>query len=161
SLDSLPAEAWRRIVFVTLDADAPDDTVEQVLAGSRTSVEALRRWFGGSTGQAQRLRRQVRDAVPPLLRGSRALFATAGGVTRRPELVRLAGALETTGSDAEAWRVWCTATGLWAPRHMPGVPPEPPSTPSRTSFWEAPPVPIDARFRVRGPRTARGRVPQV
>ncbi len=35
-------------------------------------------WFGAHSGQAFRLRRQVRDAVTPLLRGSRALPATGG-----------------------------------------------------------------------------------
>ena len=58
--------------------------------GTRTPRRPSDTGSGPSTGQALRLRRQVRDAVTPLLRGSRALLATGGSVTRRAELLRIA-----------------------------------------------------------------------
>lgn len=160
-LGHLGDDDWRAIALEGLDADVAEETVELVVAGHRELAATLARWFGGAEGQAQRLRRQVRDAVTPLLRGSRVLLATGGSVTRRAELLRVAARVEAAGSDAEAWRVWCAATGLWTARHLPGTPPEPRETPSRTSFWDAPPVPVEVTLRRRGVRTARGKPAQV
>jgi hypothetical protein len=84
------------------------------------------------------------------------LLATGGRVTRRAELLRIATAIESASSDEAAWRVWCAATGLWSARHLSGVPAEP-DTPARTSFWEAPTVPVDVTLRKRGTQSVKGR----
>jgi Protein of unknown function (DUF2397)/SbcC/RAD50-like, Walker B motif len=115
---------WRAMALSGVDATAAEETVRAIAQGNRDAADTLSVWFGERTGQALRLRRQVRDAVTPLLRGSRALLATGGRVTRRAELLRLASAIEAAGSDADAWKRWCAATGLWSARHVSGVPDE-------------------------------------
>jgi hypothetical protein len=149
-LRRLSAEAtdadWRAMALTGLDPAATEETVQAIALGNADATEILAVWFGESRGQALRLRRQVRDAVTPLLRGSRALLATGGRVTRRAELLRIASAMESAASDDEAWRVWCAATGLWSARHLPGTPDEPAEAPARTSFWAAPAVPSLSRY---------------
>jgi uncharacterized protein (TIGR02677 family) len=154
-------EDWRAVALAGLDAEAPDDLVAAIVAGHRDLAAMLRGWFRDRDGQSTRLRRQVRDAVTPLLRGSRALLASGGSVTRRAELMRVAAAIEAAGTDGEGWRIWCATTGLWSARHLPGHPREPAEAPSRTSFWQAPPVPIELPLRQKGTRSVRGRAAQV
>lgn len=154
-------EDWRAMALTGLDAAAAEDTVQAITQGNADATQILAVWFGENRGQALRLRRQVRDAVTPLLRGSRALLATGGRVTRRAELLRIASAVESASSDDEAWRVWCAATGLWSARHLTGIPCEPAEAPARTSFWTAPAVPVSLVLRKRGTSSVKGRPGQV
>lgn len=154
--ETASAGDWRAIAMAGVDADAAEDIVQAIVAGHRDALATLDAWFRPHLGQALRLRRQVRDAVTPLLRGSRALLATGGRVTRRAELLSVARAVEAAGSDEDAWRVWCAATGLWSARHLSGVPAEP-EAPAHTSFWAAPAVPIEVVLRQRGANSVRGR----
>ena len=147
---------WRAIALAGVDPDAAEDIVQAITQGHKDAAQTLDAWFRPGSGQAPRLRRQVRDAVTPLLRGSRALLATGGRVTRRAELLRIAAAIESADSDRDAWRVWCAATGLWGARHLSGAPTEP-DAPARTSFWEAPAVPVDVTLRKRGTQSVKGR----
>jgi uncharacterized protein (TIGR02677 family) len=147
---------WRAMALAGLDAGAGEDIVRAVAQVNRDAAATLAAWFQAGTGQALRLRRQVRDAVTPLLRGSRALLATGGQVTRRAELLRIAAAVESAVTEAEAWQAWCAATGLWSARHLSGRPDEP-DLPARTSFWAAPALPIDVTLRKRGSQSVKGR----
>lgn len=154
---NLADEDWRAIALAGVDPGAAEETVQAIMRGHKHTAQTLESWFQYGPGQAQRLRRQVRDAVTPLLRGSRVLLATGGRVTRRAELERIAAAIESAGSDEDAWRVWCAATGLWEARHLAGSPEQEPDIPGRTSFWEAQPVPVDVTLRKRGTQSARCR----
>jgi uncharacterized protein (TIGR02677 family) len=160
-LDAVTDDDWRAIALAGLDTEAADETVRAVVDAHHGTAETLQIWFHGTAGQAQRLRRQVRDAVVPLLRGSRVLLATGGPVTRRAELLRIAAAVEAAPDDAAGWRTWCAAMGLWSARHLPGFPRDPETAPSRTSFWDAPAVPIDLTLRQRGVRSLSGRASQL
>jgi uncharacterized protein (TIGR02677 family) len=151
---------WRAMALTGMDATAAEETVQAVAGGNSDAAQVLAVWFGAQRGQALRLRRQVRDAVTPLLRGSRALLATGGRVTRRAELLRLATALESAPTEADAWDVWCAATGLWGARHLSGIPEEP-EAPARTSFWTAPAVRVEVTLRKRGAQSVKGRPAQV
>lgn len=155
-LMSTTDDDWRAIALASVDADAAEELVQAIMRGHKEAAQTLVTWFEPGSGQALRLRRQVRDAVTPLLRGSRALLATGGRVTRRAELLRIAGAIESAGTDEDAWRVWCATTGLWSARHLSGMPAEP-DAPARTSFWEAPAIPIDVTLRKRGSQSVKGR----
>ena len=152
---------WRAMAMTGLDAATPEETVQAIAEGNADATEILAIWFGESGSQALRLRRQVRDAVTPLLRGSRALLATGGRVTRRAELLRIASAIESAATEEEAWRVWCAATGLWSARHLADIPDEPADTAARTSFWAAPAVPVSVTLRKRGSQSIKGRPAQV
>lgn len=149
-------EDWRAIALAGVDADAAEEIVRAITQGHKDAAQTLDIWFRPGPGQALRLRRQVRDAVTPLIRGSRALMASGGRVTRRAELLRIAGAVESAASDEDAWRVWCAATGLWNARHLSGSPVDP-DAPTRTSFWDAPAVPVDVTLRRRGTQSVKGR----
>jgi hypothetical protein len=59
----------------------------------------------------------MRDAITPLVRGQRRLAAVAGHVSRRSELLALAGRLEAAPDEEAGWAIWCTATGLFSARH--------------------------------------------
>jgi hypothetical protein len=155
-LGQVADEDWRAIALAGVDPDAAEEIVAAITQGHQDAALTLDAWFRPGSGQALRLRRQVRDAVTPLLRGSRALLATGGRVTRRAELLRIATAIESAGSDDAAWQVWCAATGLWSARHLSGTPAEP-DAPARTSFWDAPAVPVDVTLRQRGTQSVKGR----
>jgi uncharacterized protein (TIGR02677 family) len=155
-LGSATDDDWRAIAMAGLDPDAAEEIVQAIVQAHKDAAQTLYTWFSHGQGQALRLRRQVRDAVTPLLRGSRALLATGGQVTRRAELLRIAAAIESAASDGEAWRIWCATTGLWAARHLAGIPAEP-DTPARTSFWDAPAVPVDVKLRKHGSQSTKGR----
>lgn len=150
-------EDWRAIALAGLDPDAAEEIVQAITQGHRDAAQTLDTWFRRGPGQALRLRQQVRDAVTPLLRGSRALLATGGRVTRRAELERIAASIESAGSDEDAWRIWCATTGLWGARHLSGAPETEPDAPARTSFWAAPAVPVDVTLRKRGTQSVKGR----
>ena len=155
-LGQVTSDDWRAIALAGLDPDAAEEIVQAITEGHKHAAQTLGTWFRRDSGQAPRLRRQVRDAVPPLLRGSRALLATGGRVTRRAELLRIAAAVESARSDEDAWEVWCATTGLWGARHLSGAPAEP-DTPARMSFWDAPAVPVDVTLRQRGTQSVKGR----
>jgi uncharacterized protein (TIGR02677 family) len=155
-LGQVADEDWRAIALAGVDPDAAEEIVAAITQGHKDAAQTLDAWFRPGSGQAPQLRRQVRDAVTPLLRGSRALLATGGRVTRRAELLRIAAAIESASSDDAAWQVWCAATGLWSARHLSGRPAEP-DAPTRTSFWDAPAVQIDVTLRQRGTQSVKGR----
>jgi hypothetical protein len=83
------------------------------------------------------------------------LMDTGGAVTRRAELLRLAGAIERADSDVAAWRIWDTAVGVFSARHL--LLPAPAVDGHNVSWTQAEPAPVTARFREHGTRAAVGR----
>ncbi|MGV1007214.1 MAG: DUF2397 domain-containing protein [Dermatophilaceae bacterium] len=151
---------WRAVALQRLPADAPEASVEPVTVEVKAAVTTLDRWFSGPTAQARRLRLQIRDAVAPLVRSHRTLLAVGGAVSRQAELLDLAARLDAAATDEAAWTIWCTATGLFGARHL-GIPAPDVANPAGTSFWDAPPAPIERRLRTSGPRALSGRSPLV
>ncbi len=129
-LASLSIPAWRRIAVHTLGANADEPAIEALVNAHLLTLETLRRWFDGPDCQARKLRRQMRDTIGPLLRGQRTLAAVGGHVSRRAELIDLATRLESTADDDAAWRLWCSSTGLFSARHLPGAGDPPAATPA-------------------------------
>lgn len=156
ALDRLPAETWRSLALARLGADAPTHAVDAAVAELGVVRERLELWFSGTDPQAQRLRRQIRDAVAPVLRSHRTLLAVGGTISRRAELLKLAGALEAASDDADAWRMWAGATGLYSARHLQMAAPAI-ERPALTSIWDAPPVSVSRRLRLQGHRALTGR----
>ena len=60
---------WRAMALSGIDATAAEETVRTIAQGNRDAADTLSVWFGERTGQALRLRRQVRDAVTPCCAG--------------------------------------------------------------------------------------------
>ena len=155
-LTDLPVPVWRRIAVHMLGAKADEPAIEALVGTHRDTLQTLRLWFDGPDCQARRLRRQMRDTIGPLLRGQRTLAAVGGHMSRRAELLELATRLQAATDDDAAWRLWCAATGLFSARHLPGDSNPPAGNSGAVSFWEADPVPIEARLRKQGPRAATG-----
>ncbi|GIJ66697.1 hypothetical protein Voc01_016140 [Virgisporangium ochraceum] len=155
-LAGLPAPVWRRIAVHTLGANADDAAIDSLVETHVNTLSTLRRWFDGPDCQARRLRRQMRDTIGPLLRGQRTIAAVGGHVSRRAELVDLASRLESAPDDDAAWRLWCASTGLFAARHLPGAGNPPAGNAGAVSFWDADPVPVEARLRKQGPKATTG-----
>jgi uncharacterized protein (TIGR02677 family) len=154
----LTESVWRACCRAALE-DADDDQVAIQAERWRGTWSALRAWFEGSEGQARRLRRQLRDLVTPWARNMHIMMDTGGTVTRRAELLRLARAIERAPDDGSAYRLWDTATGLFAARHL-LLPSE--AADDHTCSWaDAPPAPVTARFREHGVRAAVGRRAQL
>jgi uncharacterized protein (TIGR02677 family) len=146
-LDAGPP-AWRPAALHSLGAAATEDQLAALLSDYRTTLTGLLAWFGPGDNRARRLRRQMRDVVVPLVHGQRALAAGRGQLSQRADLLALAGALERAATDDDAWSLWCTATGLFAARHLPHPSPQPPGPAGSVSFWAAEPVPAS---RLAGP----------
>lgn len=149
---------WRACVRGGL-ADQGDEALVAAQAERwQGTWEALRTWFGGTDSQARRLRRQLRDVVTPWARNTHFLMEAGGAVTRRAELIELAQAIEAAESDETAWRMWDTAVGAFAARHL-LLPADSPDDDS-ASWQTAPAAPVTARFREQGHRASVGRGPR-
>jgi uncharacterized protein (TIGR02677 family) len=151
----LEVPIWRACVRASLADDAPDELVAEHGERWAHTWDALGSWFVGPYAQARRLRRQLRDLVAPWARNMYILMDSAGVITRRPELLKLAAAIEQTESDDDAWRIWDTAAGMFSTRHL--LLPAEYADDSSLSWSDAPPAPVTARFRHQGPRAAVGR----
>ena len=153
-------ETWRRLAVHRLPADATDEAIATVAEEIHAALRTLDVWFTGPQSQARRLRRQIRDAVVPLVRSHRTLLAIGGTVSRRAELLDLISRIDRAPTDIDAWDIWCRATGLFAGRHL-GLETEEVANPADTSFWEAHPAPVERRLRTSGPRALSGRSPLI
>lgn len=154
----LTESVWRACCRAASE-DADDDQVAVQAQRWQRTWGALTAWFEGSEGQARRLRRQLRDLVTPWARNMHILMDTGGAVTRRSELLHLARAIERAPDDETACRLWDTATGLFAARHL--LLPSDAADDHTRSWVDAPPAPVTARFREHGVRAAVGRRAQV
>ncbi len=155
-LDTLPADVWRAMALARVQTTAPDEAVDAATAGMQQAVGVLRQWFCGPVPQTQRLRRQMRDAIAPVLRSHRTLLAVGGTVSRKADLVRLAHAVEDAPDAGQAALIWASATSLYAARHL-RVPAPEPDRPAQTSVWDAPPAEVSRRLRLQGQRSLTGR----
>lgn len=155
-LHSISNPTWRAMALARYGSDAAEGSIASTVAEMRAAVAKLETWFGGPNPQAARLRRQIRDAVAPVLRSHRTLLAVGGTVSRKADLLRLASAIESAEDDAAAWRLWCNATGLFSSRHFTTPTPEI-TAGARVSTWDAPPAVISRRLRTQAARSLSGR----
>src|SRR6202012_3603087 len=102
-LDAGPL-AWRPAALHSLGAAVPQDRLSALLDDYRATLTGLLAWFGPGDNAARQLRRQLRDVVVP--RGPWALTAGRGQLSRRTDLLALAGALERSATDDGAWSLW-------------------------------------------------------
>jgi len=151
---ALTEDVWRVCARSAME-DASNEMVHAQAKRLAHTWDALGSWFGGAGGQARRLRRQLRDLVAPWARNMHILMDTGGAITRRAELLRLAGAIEQAPDERTAWRIWDTAVGGFSARHL-LLPPD--SADDHSLPWAgAPAAPVTARFREHGAKAAVGR----
>lgn len=156
-LDPAAAQGWRDVALHALGAEADDDRLAGLVADYRAALSRVLSWFGDGDSQARRLRRQMRDAIAPMIRGQRTLAAVGGHVSRRADLLALAGAVERSADDAAAWRLWASATGLFSARHLALASPQPGGPGGAVSLWDAAPAHVEQRLRRQGVRGQAGR----
>ncbi|MGJ3241655.1 MAG: TIGR02677 family protein [Opitutales bacterium] len=149
----------------TVDAlDRSPETVAAAEARWRERWQGLRRWFVNETGpsQAELLRSRARSAIP-------ALLATVSNLndrrTRRTDraadCLALARLFARAATEDDAHRLWRSAFGLHASRHL-RIDPETLDARDqhregpRTSWLEGVPLQISPRLRKSGRVAARG-----
>lgn len=133
-LDEAHTATWREVALQPLGAEASDERLTELVEQYAATLRRVLSWFGGRDSRARRLRRQMRDTIVPMIRGQRTLAAVGGHVSRRAELLGLAGALERSPDDTAAWSLWARATGLFSARHLALPSPQPAGTPGAVSF---------------------------
>jgi hypothetical protein len=133
-LSGLSDQTWRTCAVAALGAEAEEGRLAEYIADIHATLATLHAWFAGPASQSRRLRRQIRDTIVPMIRGQRMLAAVGGRVSRRAELLGLAARLERAQTDEAAWDIWCSSTGLFSARHLPGASPMPAGSPSALSF---------------------------
>lgn len=156
--EQLPDSEWRRLALTRQGSQASEEHIAADTEQIRKIIEVLAYWFTGTQSQSSCLRRQIRDAVTPMLQGQRALLSVGGVISRKNDILRLATAIEQSVDDRQAWEIWSSATGLFTTRHVADRTPES-DDPYHESVWETAPVQINQRLRKRGPRTLQGRAP--
>ena len=117
---------------------------------------------GSANGPGRRSVCGVRYGTPslPCCAGRGRCSLPAAASPAAAELLRVAAAVESADSDADAWQMWCAATGLWSARHLSGVAGRA-GVPARTSFWTAPASRWTSRCVSAAPSRSKGRPAQV
>jgi uncharacterized protein (TIGR02677 family) len=131
---------------------------------SRVDWEELADWYNGRAGRSgpQQLRNAAERALAQLLSNAKRMLAVAGtGVSRRADLLRLAGWFASADAE-EAHRLFNTAFGNYPVRHLAlGLDEANARASALTSWWDDDPVEVPMSLRERGDRAARGRTSRV
>lgn len=143
----------------------PDGTPADRLPGrDRADWEQLHAWYSGEDGRSgpDTLRAAADQALRQLLTNAKRMLAAAGtGVSRRTDLLKLAGWFDKAG-HGEAHRLFAATFGTYPARHLFGGPEELGVRDGvNTSWWDAASVDVPVSLRDRGDRTARGRTSPV
>lgn len=138
--------------------------VERSPGRSAADWEGLVSWYtgrGGRSGPSQ-LRAAAEQALGQLIANAKRILAAAGtGVSRRADLLRLAGWFAEADTD-DAHRIFAAAFGAFPARHLLFGPEESDGRAgASTSWWDSAPVDVPVSLRERGDRTARGRTARV
>ncbi|WP_410666195.1 DUF2397 domain-containing protein [Amycolatopsis sp. lyj-84] len=139
----------------------PDGTPADRMPGrARADWEQLHAWYSGGDGRSgpETLRAAADQALRQLLTNAKRMLAAAGtGVSRRADLLKLAGWFDQAGTE-DAHRLYAAAFGVFPARHLFGGPEEPsPRDGVNTSWWDATPIDVPMSLRDRGDRQARGK----
>lgn len=143
----------------------PDGSAPERSPGrSMTDWAELESWYTGRQGQSgpAQLRAAAEQALGQLIANAKRMLAAAGtGVSRRADLLRLAGWF-AEADQQEAHRVYAATFGAYPARHLLLGPEEQTGRTSvGTSWWDADPVDVPVSLRERGDRAARGRTARV
>lgn len=126
--------------------------------------DELTAWYTGRRGRSgpAQLRGAADQALAQLIANAKRMLAAAGtGVSRRADLLRLAGWFATADTET-AHRIFNTAFGAYPSRHLLRGPDEDTGRDgATTSWWDAEPVDVPLSLRERGDRAARGRTSRV
>ncbi|MGW0902847.1 DUF2397 domain-containing protein [Streptomyces sp. NPDC002853] len=144
--------------------DGGSEPVERLPGRTKSDWAQLSAWYSGGSGTSgpAQLRVAAEQALGQLITNAKRMLSSGGtGVSRRADLLRLAGLLAISDTDG-AQRAFAATFGVYGMRHL-GHGPEESDTrvPPTTSWWDAPAVEVPISLRERGDRTARGRSSRV
>jgi uncharacterized protein (TIGR02677 family) len=138
--------------------------VERLPGRTRSDWEQLAAWYGAGDARSgpDQLRAAARQALGQLITNARRMLTASGtGLSRRADLLKLAGWFHTADSDT-AHRLYDAAFGCYPSRHLLIGPDEPDlSAGPSTSWWESAPADVPVSLRERGDRAVRGRSSRV
>jgi uncharacterized protein (TIGR02677 family) len=138
--------------------------VERLPGRTQSEWEQLAVWYGAGDARSgpDQLRAAARQALGQLITNARRMLTASGtGLSRRADLLKLAGWFHTADSDT-AHRLYDAAFGCYPARHLLIGPDEPDvSAGPSTSWWDSAPVDVPMSLRERGDRAARGRSSRV
>lgn len=138
--------------------------VERLPGRTRSDWEQLAVWYGAGESRSgpDQLRAAARQALGQLITNARRMLTASGtGLSRRADLLKLAGWFHAADSDT-AHRLYDAAFGCYPARHVLMGPEEPDvSAGPGMSWWDSPPVDVPVSLRERGDRAARGRSSRV
>jgi uncharacterized protein (TIGR02677 family) len=138
--------------------------VERLPGRARSDWEQLAVWYGAGDSRSgpDQLRAAARQALGQLITNARRMLTASGtGLSRRADLLKLAGWFHGADSDT-AHRLYDAAFGCYPARHLLIGPEEPDAVGGPgTSWWDSLPVDVPVSLRERGDRTARGRTSRV
>lgn len=138
----------------------PEIRVQRSRGREQADWEGMRGWFADLDGQGSQVN-QLRDATLRALQSllanaKRMLRSASGEISRRKDLLRLAGWFDAADPQG-AHDIAVAAFGLYGARHL-GVAPEPDQAiPAHVSWWTGPVVDAPVALRERGSRAQRGR----
>ncbi len=143
------------------------EVVQRDLEDLRSQWDGLRGWFFGEADRApvaQILQDRAADAVNRIVAIVRRLNDQRfRRVNRASDLLTLATWFASTSNEVERAKLWRAAFGMYSARHL-GTAHRASSdldVRPKTSWWETPPAPVEARLRKQGPRAATGRPARV
>ncbi|MFE9958928.1 DUF2397 domain-containing protein [Micromonospora sp. NPDC005299] len=138
--------------------------VERLPGRTRDEWEQLASWYGAGDARSgpDQLRAAARQALGQLITNARRMLTASGtGLSRRADLLKLAGWFHTADSET-AHRLYDAAFGAYPARHLLIGPEESDVAAGPTvSWWDAVPVDVPVSLRERGDRSARGRSSRV
>lgn len=143
----------------------PDGSAAERLPGRlRSDWDEFASWYGGHAGRSgpQQLRNAAEQALGQLLTNAKRMLAAAGtGISRRADLLKLAGWFAAADTPT-AHRIFAASFGAYPARHLTLGPDEAGARDGAlTSWWDAEPVAVPVSLRERGDRAARGRTSRV
>ncbi|WP_347059728.1 TIGR02677 family protein [Blastococcus sp. HT6-30] len=144
--------------------NADGSAAERLPGRSREDWEEFAAWYDGRSGRSgpHQLRAAAGQALAQLLTNARRMLSASGtGVSRRTDLLKLAGWFAEADADT-AHRLFAATYGAYPARHLVLGPEESSGRDgATTSWWDADPVDVPVALRERGDRAARGRTSRV
>ena len=159
TLSALEIQFDQIVVLLAEWQTLTDENTERSPGRTRDEWEDLLRWYNidsDGSGRAS-LRLATDQALRQLLVNAKRIISNSGsGVSRRGDLIRLAGRFATVQAD-EAHRLFADHFGMYPWRHLLLGDSEAAQPIASMSWWNAPPVEVPISLRERGDRIARGR----
>ena len=163
AIGQVEAAGLARIVAIAASSDEPPvwGLSDEEVASRRAERLAdewrgVRRWFLGGDGERppwRELDRALGDAIEWIINAAQRLIdRRSRRIDRAAEYRALARLFDRATSTADCHTLYAAVFGLHQPRHFSVPEADPGETPAPTSWWQAPPAPVEASLYRPGAR---------